>query len=114
MAAHRHGDAIRHERRAVQPAIARPDQVGQRQAAGDHHADQQDLAQHVDVVLLAQVRRRQVLREMERQHRQHGQAAQRQGDHAGDLALPDFEGAGLVKDGGRLADDRRWLHGGEV
>jgi hypothetical protein len=51
---------------------------------------------------------------MESQHRHHGEAAQCQRDHPGDLALPDLEGPGLVKDGGRLADDRRWLHGREV
>ena len=44
------------ERRTVQPAIAQPDQIGQGKAARDHHADQQDLAQHVDVVFLPQVR----------------------------------------------------------
>ena len=77
--------------------------LAMREAAGDHHADQQDLAQDVDVVLLAEIRRRQVLREMERQHRQHGQAAQRQGDHAGDLAMSDFDPAGLMEDGGGLA-----------
>jgi hypothetical protein len=95
-------------------AIAEPDQVRQGEAARDHHADQKDLAQDVDVVLLAQVRRRQIFRVMEREHRHDGEPAQRQCDHAGDLALPDLERPALVKDGGRLANDRRWLHGRQV
>jgi hypothetical protein len=96
---------------AVQPAIAQSNQVGEGKAAGDHHPDEQDLAKHVHVVLPAEVRCGQVFGKVEGEHRQDGKAAQRQGDDTGDLASTDVKGTGLEKDGGRLLQDRRWLHG---
>ena len=63
-------DADQGQGRAVQPAIAPPDQVGEGHAAANHHADQQDLAKDVDVVFAAQVRRREVFGKVEGQHRQ--------------------------------------------
>ncbi len=114
MAAHRRGEQDQGQRRAVQPAIAALDQVGDRHAARDHHADQQHLPQQAHVVLLAQVRRGQIFGEVKCQHRQHGEAAQGERDDAGDLALAHLQGAGLVKDGGGLLDDGRWFHGAPI
>ena len=111
MAAHRRGDQDQSQCRAVQPAIAALDQIGDRHAARDHHADQQHVPQQADVVLLSQVRCGQIFGEMERQHGQHREPTQRERDDAGDLALAHLQGAGLVEDRRGLPDDRWWLHG---
>ena len=108
MAAHRHGEQpisasavplSQRLRSRIRLAIARPPAI----TMPTSRISRRTLTSYC----LAQIRRRQVLREMEGEHRQDRQSAQRQGDHPGDLAVSDFDPAGLMEDGGGFANDRR-------
>ena len=65
----------------------------QRHRAGEHQRPEQQQAHRVDVVGLAQLRRRQVLREVEGEHAEEAEERQPERDHARDHALARAWGA---------------------
>jgi hypothetical protein len=107
--AQRHRRDHQHERHEVEVALAIEDEIAQRDATGRQQADQQQLADDVDRILVAQIRRGQVLRKVERQYRQQAQEAQRQRDDAGDHAAARRQLAVGVQQFAGLRDRR--LHG---
>ena len=77
VAAERQAGADQHERDQRQPARPAHDDVEERQRAGDHQRPEQQQAHRIDVVGLAQLRRRQVLREVEGEHAEEAEERQR-------------------------------------
>ena len=84
VAAQNRGERDQSEGEAGEPARTVEHDVRERHAARDHHRHQHHVAQHGYVVALAQLGRGQILRKVKRQYPEEAQAAQREGDDAGD------------------------------
>ena len=76
----------------------------QRQRAGEHQRPEQQQAHRVDVVGLAQLRRRQVLREVEGEHAEEAEQRQAERDHARDHALARLQRAVRRRQAVQLVD----------
>ena len=95
---HRHFVAAEQERERHQPkrkcgepARAIEDDVDEADASRNRQRDEHDVANHVDIVAFAKLRRGQVFGEVEGEYAEEAQDRQRQRDHAGNQAVTVFE-----------------------
>ena len=70
------------KRERSEPACAIEDDVHEADATRNRQRDEHDVANHVDVVALAQLRRGQVLGEVKSEHAEETQDRKRECDHA--------------------------------